>query len=126
MRKTQINKEKLLAEVELQNRELHLLRIALNRYMHEGADGIFRTADYTLHVIDPNGASGGILLVTYHPKCNPDQKPYTSAHYWEEWYSRNVRDGGLAFTCDPEGIALRETAYKVQTWIAQKQRAIAA
>lgn len=95
---------------------------ALNAFLNWEVSPAFRNKDYTLRIAYPERGHGGIVLVTFHPH-DSNQKPYTSAYFWERWFQSTREHAALsAFT--KESRELLELAYKAQTWIIQTLSAL--
>lgn len=91
MRKPSANQ--LAERLELENRAHLAHAIALNALLHrpECVTEPIKCDDYTLRVADPCANHGGIALWTFHPHDNPQQRPYTTAYYWEQWADETAR-----------------------------------
>jgi hypothetical protein len=89
---------------------------ALNAFMRGETSEAWRKGDYTVRACEPNGAHGGIVMVTFAPR-DTDQRAHTQCHYFEAWFDCVARHCGDS----DEARELRELAYKAQTWIRHEQ-----
>jgi hypothetical protein len=114
-----LSKSTLIAKCEQYASENTALAIALNAILNKEETFVVRTGDYTLRVVRPCGSHGGVVLVTFAPKDNRSQAPFTTASYWEAYYRWACDYCGSVQTM--ESLALRDAAFKCDSWVKAQQ-----
>jgi hypothetical protein len=76
-----------------------------------------RKGNYTVRLANLTNASGGILVLTFHPK---GQKPHSAAYYAEQWAQRTIERYSVAppGKDDTDAIDLRWLASEVRLEIS--------
>lgn len=98
-------------ELKQAKAEVHVLSRSLNAFLDSVQAGqmikVSGRAGYRAWIISPLGADGGYVVVQWAPRGG--QRPYSSAHYIDEWTDREGRAVEHLFeTKDPVTAAWRE------------------
>lgn len=109
-----ISKADLEKRVEQLSSDNCVLSIALNCVMEKECHHVGTKRGYSVYLCQPTAAHGGIVLVRFNPG---GQKAYTSAHYFEAWFSHWEHYPFSSDAQDQEALACRELAYEARRMI---------